>query len=251
MKKLYILALAGMIACSAGMSTAIAQDKAAKKQEQELVKKEKKDKKAAAKEQKERQKEREDIRKMAQKELGARVSKDAAKEAKRLAKEGWEVRPGSLPLEKQLDRAYTMQYQYDEENYPKYIFGEATSVGQNYDAAKMSASSLALNDLARQISVELTALIEETTVNKQLDPEEALSLTETVETSKQLISQTLGRTIPVVECFRINSKKNTEVMVRVAYDGEKAKKVAREAMRKELEKKGERLQEQLDKILGL
>ena len=39
-------------------------------------------------------------------------------------------------------------------------------------------------------------------------------------------------------------------MVRIAYNGEMAKQAAKKAMREELEKKGQNLHEQLDKVLG-
>ena len=129
--------------------------------------------------------------------------------------------------------------------------GEATSVGENYDAAKTSALSLAMTNLAGQIQTELTALIENTVVNKQLTEEEAVSISETVMSSKTLISQSLGRTMPVVECYRLNSKKNTEVLVRIAYSEQKAKAQAMKIVREELERKGVKVSEQLEKILGM
>ena len=201
--------------------------------------------------QKEIYKERKEIRKLAKKELKARVDKSVKKEAKRLAKEGWSVKPGALPMEKQLERVYLMQYEYDENLFPKYIMGEASSVGGNYDAAKTAATSLAITNLAGQIQTEVTALVENTVGNKQLSAEDAASITETVMASKNLISQSIGRTIPVMECYRINSKKNNEVLVRLAYNAEMAKEAARKAVRQELEQKGENLHEQLDKVLGL
>jgi hypothetical protein len=175
----------------------------------------------------------------------------AAKEAKKLEKEGWMIRPGSLPLEQQLLKSYELQSKTDEDLYPLYIMGEATSVGENYDAAKTAAISLALNNLAGQIQTEPTALIENTVVNKQLTAEEAVSISETVMTSKSLISQSLGRTMPVMECYRLNSKKNTEVLVRIAYNSEMARQSAKKALRAALEDRGEKLHEQLDLILGL
>ena len=175
----------------------------------------------------------------------------AAKEAKKLEKEGWTVRPGSLPLEQQLLKSYELQSKVDDDMYPLYIMGEATSVGENYDAAKTSAISLAMTNLAGQIQTELTALIENTVVNKQLTAEEAVSISETVMTSKSLISQSLGRTMPVVECFRLNEKKNTEVQIRIAYSQKKAKAQALKVVKEELERKGVKVNEQLDKLLGL
>lgn len=199
---------------------------------------------------KEIRKERAEIRKLAKTELNARVGKVVKKEAKRLAKEGWEVKPGALPLEKQLERVYLMQSEYDENLFPKYIMGEASSVGENYDAAKTAATSLAITNLAGQIQTKVTALVENTVGNKQLSAEEAASITESVMASKNLISQSIGRTIPAMECYRINKKKNIEVLVRLAYNAEMAKAAAKKAVREELEKKGNNLHEQLDKVLG-
>ena len=180
-----------------------------------------------------------------------KMDKLAAKEAKKLEKEGWTVRPGSLPLEQQLAKSYELQSKVDDDMYPMYIMGEATSVGENYDAAKVAATSLAMNNLAGQIQTELTALIENTVVNKQLTSEEAVSISETVMSSKSLISQSLGRTMPVVECYRLNGKKNTDVLIRIAYSVQKAKQQAMKVVKAELERKGEKVNEQLDSILGL
>ena len=205
---------------------------------------------AASSEQKQIRKDRQEIQKMAKKELKAKVDKNTKKEAKRLKKEGWQVKPGALPLEKQLERSYLMQYEYDENLFPKYIMGEASSVGENYDAAKVAANSLAITNLAGNIQTEVSALLENTVANKQLSPEEAASLSETVMASKNLISQSIGRTVPVMECFRINKKGNHEVLVRIGYNAEMAKEAAKNAVRDELEKKGENLHNQLDKALG-
>lgn len=126
----------------------------------------------------------------------------------------------------------------------------AQSVAENYDAAKTAATSLAITNLAGQIQTEVTALIENTVTNRQLAAEDAASISETVMSSKNLISQSIGRTIVVVECYRVLPNKNREVMVRIAYNGEMAKEATKKAVREELEKKGKNLHEQLDKVLG-
>ena len=194
---------------------------------------------------KEIRKERQEINKLAKKELSAKVDKTVKKEARRLKKEGWVVTPGALPMEKQLERSYLMEYEYNEDLYPKYIMANAQSVAENYDAAKMAATSLAITNLAGQIQTEVTALIENTVNNKQLSAEEAASITETVMGSKNLISQSIGRTIVVVECYRVLENKNREVMVRLAYNGETAKEVTKNIVREELAKKGQKLHSQL------
>jgi len=195
-------------------------------------------------------KERSEIRKLSKAEFNEKASKDARKEAKRLKKDGWQVAPGALPIEKQLDKSYLMQYEYDNNLFPKYIMGEAMSIGENYDAAKMQALELAKQNLAGKIQTEVTALVENTVANKQLQPEEAASVVQSISAGKSLISQSIGRVLPVVELYRTVSNKNKEVLVRIAYNAEMAKAAAKQAVREDLEKKGEDLHEKLDELLG-
>lgn len=225
MKKILMAAMALIIACSASY--------------------------AETSEAKQIYKERKELRKLDKKQLNEKSTKAAKKEAKRLKKEGWVVSPGTLPLEKQLDRSYLMEMEYDENLYPKYIMANAQSIGENYDAAKTSALSLAITNLAGQIQTEVTALIENTVANKQLEANEAASIVETIMSSKNLISQSIGRTITVVECYReVKKNNNKEVLVRIAYNGDMAKEAVKKAVRDELDKKGAALHEQLDKVLG-
>ena len=223
MKKLMMVAMALIVACSATYAEKTA---------------------------KEIRKERMEIQKLSKKDLNARASQDAKKEAKKLTKQGWLVSPGALPLEKQLDKAYLTALEYDEDLFPKYIIANAQSVGENYDAAKTAAISLAITNLAGQIQTEVTALVENTVANKQLGEEAAASITETVMSSKNLISQSIGRTITLVECYRVLENKNREVLVRIAYNSEMAKAAAKKAIRQDLEDKGKKLHGQLDEVLG-
>lgn len=195
-------------------------------------------------------KERQEMRKASKSELNEKASKDARKEAKKLTKEGWVTVPGALPLEKQLDKSYMMQTEYDEDMYPKYLMGEAMSIGENYDAAKMQALELAKQNLAGLIQTEVTALVENSVANKQLGAEEAASLTQSIMGAKNLISQSIGCTIIVMECYRVKSNKNKEVLVRIAYNGAMAKAAAKRAVQDELKDKSEEIHKKLDKILG-
>ena len=95
-------------------------------------------------------------------------------------------------------------------------------------------------------------MIENTIANKQLAPQEAASIVETVQSSKNLITQSIGRTLPLVECYReLKKNGNIEVLVRIAYSEKMAKEAVKKAVREELEKKGDDLHEKLDKALGL
>lgn len=195
-------------------------------------------------------KERKEVCKASKSELNEKATKAARKDAKRLTKEGWITAPGALPLEKQLDKSYLMQMEYDNDMYPKYLMGEAMSIGENYDAAKMQALELAKQNLAGQIQTEVTALIENSVANQQLANEDASSLTQSIMGAKNLISQSIGRTITVMECYRVKTNKNKEVLVRIAYNGTMAKAVAKKAIQDELKGKSEDLQKKLDEILG-
>lgn len=203
-----------------------------------------------AQSQKEIAKDRKEVNKLAKDELNEKATKAARNDAKKLKKEGWLTTPGALPIEKQLDRAFKMQYEYDENQFPKYIMAEAMSVGGNYDAAKLQALELAKQNLAGQIQTEVTSLVENTVANSQLDAGQAASISKTIAASKNLISQSLGRVIPVTEVYR-DVNKNKEVLVRIAYNSDLAKQAALKVVKQELEKKGEDLHDQLDKLMNV
>jgi len=195
-------------------------------------------------------KQRKEIYKASKAELNEKATKAAKKEAKKLQKEGWTSAPGALPLEKQLDKSYLMQMEYDESMYPKYLMGEAMSIGENYDGAKMQALELAKQNLAAQIQTEVSALIDNSVATQQLAMEEAVTVTKSIMASKSLIVQSIGRTITVMECYRTLKNKNKEVLVRIAYNGEMAKLAAKNAIRQSLENESDELRNKLDNVLG-
>jgi hypothetical protein len=199
---------------------------------------------------KEQLKERKELAKASKSELNSKASKAARKEAKKLSKNGWDVTPGALPLEKQLDKSYLMQYEYDSDGFPKFIMAEAMSIGGNYDAAKMQSLELAKQNLAGQIQTEVTALIENTVANEQLDQGDAASITRSVMASKNLISQSIGRVVLVVETYRSSNGNNKEVLVRIGYSMDMAKAAAKKAIKQELEERGDSLHNKLDELLG-
>ena len=199
---------------------------------------------------KEQQKQRNEYVKQQRKELNKKESKDAKKQAKEFKKQGWQVTPGSLTLEKQFDRSMLVQNEVDANWYPVYVWGEAMSIGETYDAAKLQATELATFNLATQIQSEIVGMVENSVANKQLGADEAASVTTTVAETTKMISQSLGRVIPLVEAYRVLDNKNKEVYIRVAYNHNNAMEAAKKVVREELEKKGEELREKLDKAMG-
>ena len=197
-------------------------------------------------------KERKAVQKLVSAERNEKVSKDAKKAAKEYAKEGWTVAPGALPLEKQLEKSFQMEYEFDiNSGMPKYIKGAGKAISSSYDAAKMHAMSDAKTELAGNIQTEVGAIVEEKLANSELGQEDAVAISEAVQVSKQFIAQSIGRVITVVECHRQLKNKNYEVQVRILYNGEMATQAAKKAVKEELEKKGEKLSRDLDEFLGI
>ena len=138
----------------------------------------------------------------------------------------------------------------DENGYQKYVSGEGQSIGNNYDAAKMQALEMAKMQMVSKVQSQISTIVDNTVSNAQLSREQAESVTETVAASKTLISQNIGRVMTVVEVYRDKPRKSKEVRVVIFYNAEMALQSAKKAIRSELEKKGDKLHEQLDKALG-
>ena len=196
-----------------------------------------------------KEKELESIMKHSKKQLKKKSTKTARQEAKQLKEEGWKNAPGTLPLDKQLDNSYAMQQEYNNNFESKYLMGHASSVARTYDAARMQAMELAKMELASLIETTISSETENAITNKQLSTEEAISIVEMVQRTKSQFTQKLGRVITVMEIYR-DTKTGKEVMVRVAYDTNKSKKEAIEAIRSQLDLSPE-WGEKLGKILGI
>lgn len=195
-------------------------------------------------------KERRERNKELRKELKEKVDKETKKEAKRLEKEGWKVAPGKLPLVRQLDKLYLMQADVDDYGYPKFLLARTQAVGGNYQAALSQATAYAREDIAGQIETQIGALVENSMETKQLDNGDATSITRSLSSGKQFIKNKLGRLIPVMELCRSTKSGGYEVSVALAYNFDMAKTVAKEAIQADLEKRGDKLAEELDKMLG-
>lgn len=196
-------------------------------------------------------KERKAVQKMTESERSSKVAKDVKKQAKGYAKDGWKVNIGGLSIEKQLEKSQQMQYEMDmNTGMPKYIKGESKATSSSYGAAKMQATAQAKTELAGNVQTEVAALIEERLGNNEMGNGEAVAISEAIQVSKQSIAQSIGRVITVIEVYRELPNKNFEVQVRILYNAEMAALAAKKAMKEELEKKGDKLSEQLDSLLG-
>lgn len=200
---------------------------------------------------KEIRKERKEVARLAKSELKAKASKDARKEAKKLEKEGYTIFPGDLPLAKQLDRSYTMEYEYVQNAagsiVPKYLVGRGMATGENYSAAQNAAVQLALQYVAGLAEIDITTLTETTLANQESSV--ATSLAEVVSSSKNIVAKKIGEVTPVVT-LRKQGKHDVTVLVRVVYDRNTVLQTYKQTIREELQKKGDDLHKQLDNLLG-
>ena len=200
---------------------------------------------------KEIRKQRKEVARLAKSEMKDRASKDARKEAKKLEKEGWVIFPGDLPLAKQLDRSYIMEYEYVQNAagsiVPKYLVGRGMATGEYYSAAQNAAVQLALQYVAGLAEIDITTLTETTLANRESDV--VASVAEVVSASKNIVAKKIGEVAPIVTLHK-DGKNEVSVLVRVVYDRNTVMKAYKETIREQLEEKGDKLHEQLDEVLG-
>ena len=182
------------------------------------------------------------------KQIKKKAAKQARKEAKRFKRKDWYVAPGALPMDKQIQKAWELQYMEDEDGYPLYIVATGNSVAETQSAAKLQAMELAKLELAGLVQTNVAALIENSVANSQLNNEEAASVTKTVAASKNIIAQEIGRVITMFEIYK-KINKNVEASVRIGYNTDIAMETAKKAIRKKLEEETEILHDKLDKLL--
>ncbi len=181
----------------------------------------------------------------ARKALTEKVPKEQKKQAKEFKKQGWEVSPGALPIERQIFRAQLMENDMNEDGEAKYVIGRGRGVGSVHDAAKMQAIEVARQDIATQIQSALTTKIESTIGNQQLSQEEGESVLQVVQGSKGVVEQSLGRLITVVEMSR-KTQKGIEVSVTMAYNYANVERIAKNHILSELQKRGDNIHKKIE-----
>lgn len=184
------------------------------------------------------------------KAMKKKAVKAARKEAKKLTKEGYAVPLGQLPMDKQLENSWQAAYEVSGDGLPYYIISTQKGVAANYTAAQMQAMNSAKMDIAGQIQTMVSQVIETKVASKEMSRGEAESLNTFVSTSKNVISNTLGRVIKLVEVYREPKRGNSvEVMVTLAYNAEVAQKEALNAMKSSLTSEDVELMSQIDKLV--
>ncbi|NCD00025.1 MAG: hypothetical protein EOL95_10045 [Bacteroidia bacterium] len=184
------------------------------------------------------------------KELRKRATREVRKEAKNLKKIGYHVIPGDLPMERQLERFWMKQYEKDDNEQLLYISSRQSAVAETQAAAQLQATELAKLDIAAQIGSNIGALVDNNIANQQINTEDAASITKTVASSKNLISEELGRVLPMTILMREVGDHKVEIQTSVVYDQKTAMEKAKRVLRAELEKQTDLNQEKLEKLMN-
>jgi len=198
-------------------------------------------------------KEADKVEKEAIKDIKSKAVKEARKEGKRIKKQGFAVFPGSMPVEKQLEKVWIKQYEENADGTTKYIFADGNGVGKTQTAAEMQAMETAKLQLAGQISNEINQIIESKIANDQIDRETGQSLTKFVAGGKNYIVQNLTYVRPGFKVYRNVGKKDMEVFVKLYYNAEEAYAAAERALeakaRAELEEEADLLIDEINRLL--
>jgi hypothetical protein len=184
------------------------------------------------------------------KALQEKAMKSARKEAKEYEKDGWYVQPGSLPLDKQIEKAWLKQNEETDQGFPAFYVGAGNALAGTQSAAKIQAQSIAKQDLAGKISSSIAAIIETNIGTQQLSAEDAATIQQTVSASTEIIAQKLGAVVTLTELYRKVNSNNIECNLRLAYSQSMANEEAKKAIKKELEEKTNVAREKLDKIMN-
>ena len=184
------------------------------------------------------------------KELKDKAIREARKEAKALKKQGWGTPPGALPMEKLVEQAWKKQLLTDENGDPRYITADGNGVAESKTAAEMQAIEMAKLQLAGLVQTNISSLISANVGNEQLSTEDAATVTEVVQSAKNIIATELGYVNPFFKLEKNLKDKKVEIQVRLFYDSKQSLQIAKKIVREELEKKLQANEEQLERLMN-
>lgn len=184
-------------------------------------------------------------------DLKDKAIRAARKEARKMTKEGWEVPPGSLPLSKVLENTWLKQLMVDEYGDVKYINADGNAVAESVSAGEMQAIELGKLQLAGLIQTNMASLITANIGNAQLSTQEAASVTEVIQSAKNIIAMELGYVDPSFKLHRSIGKDKVEVQVRLFYDTKQSLEIAKKVVRQELKDKLKLNEEKLERLMDI
>lgn len=179
----------------------------------------------------------------------SRVSRDVKRDARQLERDGWRPFPGSPPIEHQMNGSLSKQQETDDDGFPQWIIATGSSVAQTQAAADMQATELAKVNLVSLIESDMRSVVESEVSNRQIDSEEAASLTQVIQVSSNRVSKKLGRVQPLFKIYRTVGN-NTEVQLTLAYNYEMVRKMIIDEMQIELQLESDDVRERHEQFLN-
>ena len=183
------------------------------------------------------------------KQLKENAIKSAQKEAKKLTKDGWKVLPGEPPMDKQLEASWVNQLVTDDNGNPKYITSTGNGVAETQQAAMAQALELGKLTLAGMVETNIASIINANLANSQVSTKDATSVTEIVQSSKNIIAQQLGYVNPAFKIYRDLKDKKIEVQVRLFYESAQSLVIAKKAIKQELKDKLKKTDAEVNKLV--
>ncbi|MFC2102498.1 hypothetical protein ACFLS7_05845 [Bacteroidota bacterium] len=183
------------------------------------------------------------------KELKDKAIKEAKKEAKTLKKQGWMTMPGELPMEKMIENAWMKKVAEDEKGIPIYITADGNGVAETKTAAATQALEFAKLQLAGTLETKIASIVNGNIANEQLSTEDATSITEIIQSSKNIIAQELGYINPAFKLYRDLDDKKIEVQIRIFYEAKQSLVIAKKAIKKDLKEKLKKTDEEVERLL--
>lgn len=203
---------------------------------------------------KELAKEQAELRAIHMKMLNAKPTKEAKKQAKQLAKEGWGVPVGEKSIERQITESqiYGEEIMTDELGgmTKRFMMQTAVQTAGTYNAGYAAARANAQVELAALLKTEIVAAMQSKLDNAQSSTISTITVDKFNQRSKSIVDETLTNAIPTVVIYRRLQNNNFEVQVRLAFDKKELAARLKRNMRQELEKEGDELEPIVDYILS-
>lgn len=146
--------------------------------------------------------------------------KEAKKEAKDMASQGWKVTPGYLSLQEQTLAAKPILRAGRE-----WIIGESMVSGDVYDAVKSNAMLQAKIDIAKQIETELTGESKTGIANEQKGAGKVASAVSFREEARSHFASKVKRPKILMDCYQNLKDGQIQILLRIAIPAEEAEKL--------------------------
>lgn len=177
-----------------------------------------------------------------------KTEKQAKDEAKKREKQGWTVMEGSLPMASQFEENFTRQHMLDEDGDQMYYFGHGTYRTDDKNAAYKNACLVARQDIASQLETELVEAFNTDVRSQKMSSEESVTVSKAFAEGKAVVTAKLAGVRPLVRIYR-RDKYQYEVEVEMFYSREKARELARDAIREKLANEESGLRNVVDDLM--